>query len=213
MAVAEMETSALNSNVLVLNKYYMAVHVTDVKRAFCLLFKQLAEVVTYEDNAYLSYDLESWMEVSQLRDRLKDTVDDEYVRTVSCDIRVPRIIRLLFYDRLPRRAVKLNRRNIFARDENRCQYCGRRFPTSELSIDHIVPRSQDGRSTWENLVCACVACNARKGGRIPDDAGMHLIRRPIRPRRSPTIHLKLRSSKYQSWKQFLDNAYWDVELK
>ena len=207
-----MESGVLNSNVLVLNKYYMAVHVTDVKRAFCLLFKQLAEVITFEDNTYLSYDLESWMAVSQLRDTFKDNGDD-YVRTVSCNIRVPRIIRLLFYDRLPRQAVKLNRRNIFARDENRCQYCGKKYPTNELSIDHVVPRSRSGASTWENLVCSCVACNARKGGRAPEEVGMKLVRKPVRPRRSPVIHLKLRSPKYQSWKQFLDNAYWEVELK
>jgi len=207
-----MESGVLTSNVLVLNKYYMAVHVTDVKRAFCLLFKQLAEVVTYEDNTYLSYDFQSWMEVSRVRDKFVDDADD-YVRTVSCDIRVPRIIRLLFYDRLPRQAVKLNRRNIFARDENRCQYCGKKHPTNELSIDHIIPRSREGASTWENLVCACVACNARKGGRLPEEVGMRLIRKPVRPRRSPAIHLKLRSPKYQSWKQFLDNAYWEVELK
>ena len=142
-----MESSVLTSNVLVLNKYYMAVHVTDVKRAFCLLFKEQAEVVTYENDTYASYDFASWLEVSQLRDAFP--TDDDYVRTISCDIRVPRIIRLLFYDRLPRQTVKLNRRNIFARDENRCQYCGRRFPTSELSIDHVVPRSRGGQSSWE----------------------------------------------------------------
>ena len=137
----------------------------------------------------------------------------EYVSTVSCDIRVPRIIRLLFYNRLPRQKVKLNRRNIFARDENHCQYCGKSFPTSELTLDHITPRSQGGGSSWKNLVCACVACNARKGGRLPKEAGMRLIHPAKRPRRSPVIHLKLRSPKYQSWKTFLNNAYWDVELK
>jgi len=206
-----MENGVLTSNVLVLNKYYMAVHVTDVKRAFCLLFKELAEVVTYEDNTYLSYDFESWVEISQLRDRFP--VEDDYVRTVQYHIRVPRIIRLLFYDRLPRQSVKLNRRNIFARDENRCQYCGKRYPTSELSIDHIVPRSRGGRSIWDNLVCACVACNVRKGGRLPQEVGMRLIRKPVRPQRSPVLHLKLGNPKYQSWKTFLDNAYWEVELK
>jgi len=205
-----MESTVLNSNVLVLNKYWMAVHVTDVKRAFCLLFKELAEVIAYEDNNYLSYDLKSWMEVSQLRNQWPE---DDYVRTVSCHIRVPRIIRLLFYDRLPRQTVKLNRRNIFARDENRCQYCGKRHPTSELSIDHITPRSLGGRSVWDNLVCACVSCNVKKGGRLPQEAGMRLIRKPARPAHSPVLHLRLGNPKYQSWKTFLDNAYWDVELK
>lgn len=207
-----MESSALNSNVLVLNKYYMAVHITDVKRAFCLLFKALAEVVTYEDDTYTSYNFQSWLELSRSRAEFPAD-DDEFVRTVSCHIRVPRIIRLLAYDRLPRQMVKLNRRNIFARDENRCQYCGRRYPTSELSLDHVVPRSQGGQSTWTNLVCACVSCNVKKGGRRPEEASMSLRKRPVRPQRSPVIHLKLGNPKYQSWKTFLDNAYWDVELK
>lgn len=206
-----MENGVLSSNVLVLNKYYMAVHVTDVRRAFCLLFKELAEVICYEHDNYLSYDLESWLEVSRLRDRWPQ--DGDFVHTVSCQIRVPRIIRLLFYDRLPRQTVKLNRRNIFARDENRCQYCGRRFPTSELSIDHVIPRSRGGRSVWDNLVCACVACNVKKGGKQPQEVGMQLVRKPLRPARSPVLHLKLGNPKYQSWKTFLDNAYWEVELK
>ncbi len=212
-----MESVALTSSVLVLNRYYMAVHVTNVKRAFCLLFKELAEVVTFEDDNYNTYDFESWVEISQMRKEFEARGDGgdngDYVRTVSYNIRVPRIIRLLFYDRLPQRRVKLNRRNIFARDENRCQYCGKRFPTSELTLDHVIPRSRNGGSSWENLVCACVACNVKKGGRLPEEAGMHLIRPAIRPHRSPVLHLKLRSPKYQSWKTFLDTAYWEVELK
>ncbi len=209
-----MESAALTSSVLVLNKYYMAVHITDVKRAFCLLFKDLAEVVTCEDETYAAYDFDSWVEVSQFRKRFEEqSHHEDYVRTVSYDIRVPRIIRLLFYDRLPTRAVKLNRRNIFARDENRCQYCGTRFPSQELTIDHIKPRSRGGGSTWSNLVCACVDCNVKKGGRLPREARMSLVRPPVRPRRSPVLHLKLRQEKYHSWKTFLDNAYWEVELK
>jgi len=209
-----MESAALTSSVLVLNKYYMAVHVTNVKRAFCLLFKELAEVVTHEDDAYATYDFESWVEISQLKRRFEaERNHEDYVSTVSYDIRVPRIIRLLFYDRLPKRSVKLNRRNIFARDENRCQYCGERFPTNELTIDHVVPRSRGGDSSWKNLVCACVDCNVKKGGRIPKEAHMKLVRPPVRPPRSPVLHLKLRHPKYESWKTFLDNAYWEVELK
>lgn len=211
-----MAVSTLTSSVLVLNKYYMAVHVTNVKRAFGLLFKELAEVVTFEDDNYATYNFDSWVEVSQLRREFEANEGangHEYVRTVRYAICVPRIIRLLFYDRLPQRSVKLNRRNIFARDENSCQYCGKRFSTSELTLDHIVPRSQGGESSWKNLVCACVDCNVRKGGRLPREARMRLIRPPIKPRRSPVLHLKLRSPKYQSWKTFLDTAYWEVELK
>ena len=80
-------------------------------------------------------------------------------------------LRLLHYDRVPKQRVRLNRRNIFARDGNHCQYCGKRFATSELSLDHVVPTCRGGDTSWENLVCACVRCNVRKGGRTPQEAG------------------------------------------
>ena len=203
---------ALDSSVLVLNKCYLAVHIIPVRRAFCLLFKELAEVVTLDDGRYLSHDFRSWREVSEARSRFKDP-DDDYIRTIHFEIQVPRVIRLLTYDRLPRTKIKFNRRNIFARDGNRCQYCGKRFPTGELSLDHVMPRSRGGGTDWENIVCACVKCNVRKGGRTPLEAGMKLTKPPIKPRTSPTLGLKLANRKYQSWKTFLDDAYWTVELK
>ena len=178
-----------------------------------MLFKQAAEVVALEQERYNSYDFTSWMEVSQARDRFECDDGTEWVRGVGFEIMVPKIIRLLFYDRLPAEQVKFNRRNIFARDRNRCQYCGRRFPTSELSLDHVVPRSLGGQTTWENIVCACTECNARKGGRLPSEAGMTLVRKPTRPKRSPVVHVKLNSAKYRCWQTFLDAAYWSVELK
>jgi 5-methylcytosine-specific restriction endonuclease McrA len=202
---------ALDASVLVLNKLYMAMHVISVRRAFCLLVKELAEVVTIDDGYYQSYDFQSWREVSEARAAFKGP-DDDYIRTVHFEIQVPRIIRLLGYDRLPRQRVKFNRRNIFARDGNRCQYCGKKFATSDLSLDHIVPRSQGGQATWQNIVCACLKCNVRKGGRTPREAGMHLIREPVEPRTSPALGLKLSHGKYRSWKAFLDHAYWSVEL-
>ncbi|HZT78618.1 MAG TPA: HNH endonuclease [Gemmataceae bacterium] len=205
--------SALDASVLVLNKLFMAVHVISARRAFCLLCKDLAEVVSLEDGRYTTYDFASWREVSEFRARHFRQEDDDWVRTVNSEIWVPRVIRLLSYDKLPRQAVKFNRRNIFARDNNQCQYCGRKFPTSELSLDHVQPRSQGGQSNWENIVCACVSCNVRKGGRTPKEAGMALIRKPEKPRRSPLLNLKLTHRKYQSWRTFLENAYWSVELK
>jgi 5-methylcytosine-specific restriction endonuclease McrA len=203
---------ALDASVLVLNKCYMAVHIIPVRRAFCLLFKELAEVITLDDGRYLSHNFQSWREVSEARARFKDP-DDDYIRTIHFEIQVPRVIRLLTYDRLPRTKIKFNRRNIFARDGNRCQYCGKRFPSGELSLDHVMPRSRGGGTDWENIVCACVRCNVRKGGRTPAEAGMRLTKPPIKPKTSPTLGLKLANRKYQSWKTFLDDAYWTVELK
>ena len=203
--------NVLDGSVLVLNKFYAPIHVTSVRRAFGLLYCKLAEVISVEEGEYLSYDFESWRQVSQHRARHERHRHD-WVRCVRFEIAVPRIIRLLIFDRLPRQEVKLTRRNVFARDRNRCQYCGKRFATSELSLDHIVPRSAGGKTTWTNVACCCVRCNVRKGGRTPEQAHMRLKRRPVKPRRSPVIQLRLTSLKYASWKQFLDEAYWNVEL-
>jgi 5-methylcytosine-specific restriction endonuclease McrA len=205
--------SALDASVLVLNKLFMAVHVISVRRAFCLLFKEVAEVVSLEDGQFATYNFATWREVSEYRAQYYRQEDDDWVRTVSTEIQAPRVIRLTSYDRMPRQTVKFNRRNIFARDNNQCQYCGKRFPTSELSLDHVSPRSQGGIASWENIVCACVSCNVKKGGRTPKEAHMHLIRKPEKPKRSPMLNLKLTHSKYQSWRTFLDSAYWSVELK
>jgi 5-methylcytosine-specific restriction endonuclease McrA len=206
-------TSPLEASVLVLNKLFMAIHIISVRRAFTLLCKDLAEVVSLEDGQFATYNFATWREVSEYRSRYFRQEDDDWVRTVSSEIQVPRVIRLLGYEKLPKQTVKFNRRNIFARDNNQCQYCGRKYPTTELSLDHVVPRSQGGLSTWENIVCACVSCNVRKGGRTPKQAHLSLIRKPEKPKRSPLLNLKMTHRKYQSWRTFLDNAYWSVELK
>ena len=204
--------SALDASVLVLNKLYLPIHIVSARRAFSLLCRDVAEVVCLEDDRFETHDFESWCELSALRDSFADD-DHDYVRTVSFEVRVPKILRLLVYDRLPARVVKFNRRNVYARDESRCQYCWRRFPTSELTLDHVVPRSRGGASSWGNLVCCCVACNARKGGRLPAEAGLKLVRKPYKPRRSPLIRLTIRDERYKSWRHFVDEAYWSVELK
>jgi 5-methylcytosine-specific restriction endonuclease McrA len=205
--------SPLDASVLVLNKLFLAIHIISVRRAFSLLCRDLAEVVSLEEGQFATYNFATWREVSEYRARFYRQEDDDWVRTVNSEIQVPRVIRLMDYEKLPKQTVKFNRRNIFARDNNQCQFCGKKFPTTELSLDHIVPRSQGGLSTWENIVCACVNCNVKKGGRTPKQAHMTLIRKPEKPKRSPMLNLKLTHRKYQSWRTFLENAYWSVELK
>ena len=207
--------SGLDAKVLVLNRNYLAIRVTSARRAFGMLFRDLAEVIHVDNGQYLSYDFETWAELSAMREDFEEDhfAHHDWIRSVRFELAVPKVIRLLGYDRLPKQTVKLNRRNLFARDRNQCQYCGRHFPTSELSIDHVVPRSQGGGDSWTNLVCACVKCNARKGGRTPAQANISLIRKPAQPKRNPMISLRLGQDRYESWKAFLDNAYWSVELR
>ena len=180
---------ALSANVLVLNKFYQAIRVVNVRRAFTLLCKEMAEVVHIDTDEkghsrWQNFNFESWQEVSALKAEFEPDGFD-WIHTVRFQIAVPKIIRLLVYEKLPRQDVKFNRRNIYARDSSRCQYCGKKFPTTELSLDHVVPRSQGGKASWENIVCCCVKCNVKKGGRTPVQANMHLITKPVKPKRSP----------------------------
>ena len=202
----------LNEKVLVLNRLYTAIRVISARRAFIMLCKQAAEVISVEDGRYINYDFESWTEIADLQRQFEPDAH-AWVRTPRLEIAVPKIIRLLGYDRLPRQEVKLNRRNLYARDGSRCQYCGGQFPSKELTVDHIVPRVLGGQHSWTNLVCACVRCNARKGGRTPEQAIMTLIRKPVKPKRNPVVTLRLGDAKYRSWKAFLNDAYWTVELR
>ncbi len=202
-------SDALACSVLVLNRLYVAIHVIGVRRAFGLICRELAEVIHAEDGRFANYDFVSWRELCELEVHHKQPHED-WIRSVNFEIRVPRVVRLLNYDRLPRRALRLNRHTVFARDGHRCQYCGRRFPTGELSLDHVLPRSRGGKTTWENVVCACLDCNVKKGGRTPQEAHMRLVVPPIRPKRSPLLTLKLHNPKYETWKTWLDGAYCEV---
>ena len=154
---------ALSANVLVLNKYYQAIRVVNVRRAFSLLCRDMAEVVHIEtDEAgrskWQNFDFDSWRELSEFKAEF-EPAEFDWIHTVRFQIAVPRIIRLLIYEKLPRQDVKFNRRNIYARDGSKCQYCGKKYPTTELSLDHVMPKSQGGKSNWENIVCCCVSCN------------------------------------------------------
>ncbi len=194
----------LDSGVLVLNRVFQPVHITSVRRAFSLLYQGVAKAL---DEELQLFDFESWSALSAAR--------HDAVQTVSRRIRVPRVVVLVAYEHLPKARVRFSRFNIYARDDSTCQYCGRRFSRSELNLDHVVPRSRGGSTNWENVVCSCVPCNLRKGGRTPEEAGMRLLRHPARPRWTPVFRNAARRAFYREWMPFLsmaEAAYWNTEL-
>ena len=202
----------LNGSVLVLNRFYMAVHVVAVRRALVLLYRDLAEVIRVDGGQYFNYDFEAWRELSEFLSAEEEELEhDEWIRSVNFAIQVPRVIRLNFYDRVPRLTLRFNRRNLFARDQKSSQYCGNLFPLSQLSFDHIVPRSRGGKTTWENVVCCCLKCNGRKGNRTPAEASLKLIREPRRPRQNPFLKVKLDNPKYEVWKTFIGGGASSLE--
>ncbi len=194
----------LSASVLVLNRSWIAVHIASVRRALSLVYQDAAKVVS--PDTYAAHDFESWKEISQ-------AAQSDYISTVNFKIKVPEIIVLSLFNDFCRKDVKFSRRNIFERDRNTCQYCGKRFSKMDLTIDHLVPRSRGGKDSWDNLVLACVKCNVRKGDRLPQEAGLKLARRPTKPQWIPHLGVRLGVVRLKSWEKFVNMAYWDVELK
>jgi 5-methylcytosine-specific restriction endonuclease McrA len=194
----------LNASVLVLNRNYTALRVVNAKRAFTLLYKDSAEVIE-QDRANNFYNLgfKTWIDFSQGPQHPAD--NRLFVRTPRYTVLVPRVIRLMTYDKPPKHNIKFNRKNILARDNNTCQYCGKRYPSSFLSIDHVVPKSRGGVSAWNNVVTACHICNTRKGGKLLSEVKMRLIRTPTAPRYNPSIIDKLGQRHYKIWSTFVDD--------
>jgi 5-methylcytosine-specific restriction endonuclease McrA len=143
----------------------------------------------------------------------KVEVIEEYSRdihSVSFTIRLPSVVRLLRMVKRPRTPVKFSRQNIYARDRYKCQYCGNRFSSEDLTYDHVIPKSRGGKTQWKNIVTCCIDCNRKKGGRIPSEASMRLIRKPKRPTWVPAIRITIGFREIpQTWRDYL---YWNVEL-
>ena len=170
-------------HVLLLNITYEPLKIINWKKAITLLFLGKVEVVE-------EYNRE--------------------IHSVSFTIKLPSVIRLLKLVKRPERPVRFSRQNIYLRDNYKCQYCGEQFPTEELTYDHVLPRSKGGRTEWENIVTCCIDCNKKKGGRTPEEAGMKLIRRPVRPKWIPALRITIGiRSIPDSWRDYL---YWNVEL-
>jgi 5-methylcytosine-specific restriction endonuclease McrA len=160
--------------VLVLNATYEPINVCTVRRAVVLLLKEKAEVI----------------ERAELE-----------LHSASCTIPRPVVIRLVAYVRVPRdtHRRKITRRAVFARDNWTCQYCGAR---SNLTVDHVVPRSKGGESSWDNIVASCAPCNRRKGNALPRQVGMRLLKQPRTP--SPHVFIHVASPTIPAaWQQYL----------
>jgi len=169
--------SRLQMPVLVLNASYEPINVCAARRALILLLKGVAAAEEHSR---------------------------DFVHSAARAIRVPSVIRLLEYRRIPHQTRALSRKNILIRDRNTCQYCGHLFASAELTLDHVTPRSRGGESNWENLVACCHRCNNRKGSRLPDEAGMRLVRSPRPFSLHTSRHLmRLMGRSDEQWRKYL----------
>jgi 5-methylcytosine-specific restriction endonuclease McrA len=192
----------LSRPALVLNRNWQAVNVATVARALVLVWNESARVVDPDD-----YQLYCWEDWSKLRPR----EGEAFIQAVRFRLRVPEVVTLVDYDRLPAAAASFSRRNIFKRDHYTCQYCGVQPGSEELTIDHVVPRAQGGESRWDNCVLACLDCNKRKADRTPQQAKMRLKHKPVQPIWNPLY--AAHDVRIESWTKFVSEAYWNVELE
>ncbi len=197
-----MTSSVLQRPTLVLNRSWQPVRVATVARALIMLYRGTARVVDPDD--FQTYDWDDWATMSP-------RVDEPSVRGVDLVFRAPEVVTLDQYNKLPRVNVAFNRRNLFKRDKYCCQYCGVRLESDQLSIDHVLPRSQGGLTSWENCVLACTPCNHRKANRTPIQAHMRLKVQPKQPTWQPFY--ANHSIRIESWSKFISEAYWHATLE
>lgn len=193
--------TGLNFRVLVLNRLWQPVNIVGTQRAFSLLLQDHAQVIYTGDTSFRMMDSADWIELSE-----EEVPGDgeAYVNTVRLRIRIPKVLLLRSYDRLPTQEVKFTRENLFERDNYRCQYCGNGFEAAQLNMDHVIPRDRGGRTSWENIVTSCIKCNSRKANRLPHQANMHLIRKPERPRWRPFVSSLIDQDYDSDWEHFIN---------
>ncbi len=198
--------SILSNNVLVLNRLWQAVNICSVKRAFMLLYQGHAQVVEGRQRLLPDDDVRP---VVQLFARLRRRGCGQHhlVQDSRAQGHPAALLRSHAEE-----GSEIHRHNIFERDHNTCQYCGHKFDRKDLNLDHVIPRDRGGETSWENIVCSCVPCNSRKGNRTPHEAGLRLLHKPRRPKWRPMLHLQFSRARDDSWKHFVDLAYWNVEL-
>lgn len=198
----------LSYQVLVLNRLWQAVNIVGVKRAFSLLFQDHANVINTAEGDFRVMEPGEWITYSIEN---PPGANDPAVKTVRYDLRVPKVLLLKSFERLPMKEVKFTRENIFERDNFVCQYCGTQFAFKNLNLDHVIPRDRGGRTSWENIVTSCVRCNTRKANRMPHEAGMRLMRKPSRPRYRPFVSFMVTDEVDPAWRTFLKGVTSDTD--
>lgn len=191
----------INKPVLFLNRNWQAINVRPLRRALTLVWNDYAKIV--DTDTYAQYSWDDWTQ-------LKPNIDEQYLQCIGIRLKIPEVITLASYDKVPVSSVAFNRRNLFKRDHYICQYCGNQLDPQELTIDHILARSRGGESSWENCVLACISCNAKKGSRTLKESGLSLIKEPVRPKWRPFYN---HQSCCKSWSKFISEVYWNVGLK
>lgn len=168
------------------------------------------------DAGYKPLKIINWMKAIELllsgKAEIVEVYNDIPIRSTNLTLQLPSILRLVKSFKKQKEKVKFSRYNVFYRDEWTCQYCYEKKKTEELTFDHVIPKSRrtpDSGKSWENIVTACWKCNGKKGNKTPDEAGMKLLKKPVKPSWTPQLIIKLKGTEPESWLSYI---YWHVPL-
>jgi 5-methylcytosine-specific restriction endonuclease McrA len=204
-------TNVLKTNVLVLNKSWQPINIVDSFTAISDVYVGRAEIIGPN---YCTHDFESWVRNWEDIHTLEGITPAHIINTPSYTFPLPEIVKYVSASYFGTPKVKFSRKNIFKRDNNTCQYCVRQLPTKDLNIDHVIPRANGGRSTWENVVVSCIKCNSLKGHKSVEQIGFKLLKKPTKPTWiSAGDKLNKRNSMPNSWEAFMGKLYWSAELE
>lgn len=188
----------LNRNtVLVLNKNWQAVGIKSPADSFAMLVTDVATGLDIRGSDYMTPV--RWKDWIQLP--IGD--EDEFVQTVNQRIKIPKVIILSKYDKVPKKRPRFSQKNIWIRDNFTCQYTGKKLKPGEGNIDHIVPKSRGGETAWENCVLACRKVNAKKADSTPEEVGLKLLKKPEPPKELPVFHYITNKHNIKEWELFI----------
>lgn len=201
----------LSQRVLVLNNSWQPINVIPAFEAICKVYKGSAHIIASD---YSVHSFESWIKNWEDITSLSETDKLNIIHSSNVSFAIPEIIKVSKFYGYKKWRIKFSRKNIFERDNHTCQYCAKVFPTSKLNIDHIIPRSKGGKTSWENVALSCISCNTKKRDRTPEEANMPLIRKPFKPKWAPIKgKLNLNQKTPISWDDFVGSLYWESKLE
>lgn len=182
--------------VLILNKHWIPINTTTPKHAFGLLYCENAKAINISPDVVEPLSWSEWI-------LIKPKPEEDSVKILSGEVRIPSVIVMTYFDKIPRQSAKFTIKNIWERDNYTCQYTGKKLTKESGNIDHVVPRAKGGKSSWENCVIAHKDVNSKKGDRFPEEAGLSLIRKPFQPKTMPVSFYIKNEYNIKDWETFL----------
>lgn len=188
--------SNIDKSVLILNKNWIPINTTTARHSFSLIYSDHAKALLIEENKFQPLEWKEWASL-----KVKDC--DDTIKTVNGNIKIPNVIILNYNDKIPKQTIKFTQKNVWERDNFTCQYTGKKLNKNTGNIDHVIPKSQGGRSCWENCVLAHKDINSKKADKTPEQAGLKLIKKPIVPRIMPVSFYIKNTDDIKDWSIFL----------